>query len=88
MYLPRSEGGRGLISIKDCLNDERENLALYALGSNEKLVIVAMAELNLKKFIKVQNRQEQRKQRLIEWKEKALHRKLLREAESTDDGNR
>ena len=48
LYLPRSEGGRGLVSIEDCLNDERENLALYALGSNEKLVIVATAELNLK----------------------------------------
>ena len=88
MYLPRSEGSRGIVSIEDCLNDERENLALYALGSNEKLIITATGELKLKKFINVQNRQESRKQRLIEWKEKALHGQFLREIKSTDDGNR
>ena len=26
LYLPRSEGSRGLVSIEDCVNDERENL--------------------------------------------------------------
>ena len=61
LYLPRSEGRRGLVSIEDCVNDDRENLELYALGSNEKLIIVAATELKLKKFINVQNRQERRK---------------------------
>ena len=88
LYLPRSEGGRGLVSLDDCVNDERENLALYALRSNEKLTIAATTELKLEKFINVQNRKERKKQRLIEWKEKALHGQFLREAESTDDGNR
>ena len=88
LYLPRSEGGRGLVSLDDCVNDERENLALYALRSNEKLTIAATAELKLEKFINVQNSKERKKQRLIEWKEKALHGQFLREAESTDDGNR
>ena len=88
LYLPRSEGRRGLVSIEDCVNDDRENLELYALGSNEKLIIAAAAELKLKKFINVQNRQERRKKRLIDWKEKALHGQFLRETESTDDGNR
>ena len=49
-YLPRSEKGRGLVSIDDCVNDKRENLALYALRSNEKLIIAATTELKLKKF--------------------------------------
>ena len=87
-YLPRSEGVRGLVSIDDCVNDERKNLALYVLRCNEKLMIAAKTELKLEKFINVQNRQERRKQRLIEWKEKALHGQLLREIESKDDGNR
>ena len=87
MYLPRSEGGRALVSIGDCVNSERENLALYALRSNEIFIIAATTELKLKKFINVQNRQERRKQHLIEWKEKALHGQFLRETESTDDGN-
>ena len=78
----------GVVSIEDCVSDERENLALYALGRDEKLIIAAKAELKLKKFINVQNRQERRKQRLIEWKEKTLHGQFLRETEITDDGNR
>ena len=36
LYLPRSEGGRGLVNIEECVNDEREKLALYALGSNHR----------------------------------------------------
>ena len=31
LYLTRSEGGNGLVSIEDYVNDERKNLALYAL---------------------------------------------------------
>ena len=36
----------------------------------------------------MQNRQERREQRLIEWKEKALHGQFLRETENTDNRNR
>ena len=66
LYLPRNEGSRGLVSIEDCVNDERGNLELYALRCNEKLMIAATTELKLIKFINVQNRQERRKQRLAE----------------------
>ena len=31
LYLPRTEGGRGFIIIENCVNDEREKLALYML---------------------------------------------------------
>ena len=31
LYLIRSEGGKGLVSIVDYVNDERKNLELYAL---------------------------------------------------------
>ena len=59
LYPPRSEGGRGLVSIEDCVNDERKNWALYGPRSNEEL-IAATTELELKEFINVQNRQERR----------------------------
>ena len=26
LYLPRSEGGSGVVSIENCVNDERKNL--------------------------------------------------------------
>ena len=88
VVVPRTERSRGLISIEDCANDEREYLALYVLKSNEELIIAATTELKLKRFINVQNRQERKKQRLTEWKEKALHGQFLRETESTEGGNR
>ena len=80
-YLPRSEGDRVAVSMEDYVDNERENLALYALRSNEKLIIAATTELKLEKFINVQNRLERRKQRLIEWKKKTLHGQFLRETE-------
>ena len=46
LYLPRSEGGRGLISIEDCISDERKSLALSTLGSKENLINTAIAELS------------------------------------------
>ena len=48
---PRREGGSGVVSIADCVNGRRLNLALYALRSNE-VIIAATAELKLKKVIK------------------------------------
>ena len=73
LYLPKSEGGRELVSIENCENDERKNLVLYALRSNEKLIIAATKELKPKKFINVQNRHERGKQHLTEWKKNAVH---------------
>ena len=74
--------------IEDCVNEERKNVALYGRRSNKKLIIASTTELELKDFINVENRQERRKHRLIEWKEKALHGQFLSKTKNTDDGNR
>ena len=47
MVAPRDEGGSGVVSIEDCVNGGRKNLALYAVRSNE-VTIAATAELKLK----------------------------------------
>lgn len=65
LYLPRSEGGRGLVSTEDRFNHERENVALYALWSNEKLIIAVTTERKHKKYINLQNRKGRKKQRLF-----------------------
>ena len=88
LYLTRSKGGRGLVSIEDCVSDKRKSLALYALGSDENLINAATPELNLKNFINIPSRQEKKKQCLVEWEEKAPHGQFLRETEGTDDGDR
>ena len=43
--------GSGVVSIEDCVTGGRQNLALYALRSNE-VIITATAELKLKMVIK------------------------------------
>ena len=43
--------GSGVVNIEDCVNGGRQNLALYALRSNE-VIITAMAELKLKMVLK------------------------------------
>ena len=88
LHLTKNEGGRGLVSRDDCVINERKSLAIYALGSNQNLINAATAELKLKKFINIQDRQEGRKERLVKWKERALHVLFLRETESIDYGNR
>ena len=35
LYIPRMEGGRGLLSIADCVETEEQNLSLYLNQSEE-----------------------------------------------------
>ena len=51
LYIPRMDGGRGLVSVEDCVEEEKCNLAKYATHSKEALVKTAAAELNLEKYI-------------------------------------
>ena len=44
MVVPGREGGSGVVSLEDCVNGGRQNLALYALRSNEVIVTIT-AEL-------------------------------------------
>ena len=44
LYIPRKEGGRGLISIKDCVELAIRGLEVYVHGSEERLIQVARAD--------------------------------------------
>ena len=37
LYLPRKEGGRGIISVEDCVKMEEKNLVKYVINSKERL---------------------------------------------------
>ena len=41
LYIPRKEGGRGLISIKDCVELAIRGLEVYVHGSEERLIQAA-----------------------------------------------
>ena len=38
LYVKRRDGGRGLISIEDCVRSEENNLGLYVRDSEENLL--------------------------------------------------
>ena len=41
IYIPRKEGGRGLISIEDCVELAIRSLEMYVHGSEERLIQAA-----------------------------------------------
>ena len=38
LYIPRAQVGRGLLSVKDCVELERSNLFDYAANNSERLL--------------------------------------------------
>ena len=47
LYIPRSDRGRCLLIVEDCVREKKCSLAKYATQSKEALVKIAAAELNL-----------------------------------------
>ena len=45
LYISKARGGRGLLSVKDCVELERSNLFAYATKNNERLLKAAAEEL-------------------------------------------
>ena len=88
LYLPRAQGGRGLVSVKDCIELERSNLFDYAASNNERLLKAATEELQLRTNIVGKNKEERENERQAAWKEKALHGQFLRETEGMQDQRR
>ena len=83
LYNPTMEGGRGLLSVVDCVETEEQNLSLYLDQSEEKLLRLSKSERILSQYegpistAKKQKKEERQKQ----WKEKQLHGKFTRETE-------
>ena len=83
LYLKRSDGGRGLISVEDCVRMEEANLARY-IGESDEWMLKEVAEMGL--VSGVETGEEYRKRRERERKEelrgKSLHGKYFREVEA------
>ena len=87
LYLPRAQGGRGLLSVEDCVELERSNLFDYAANNNKRLLKAATEELQLRTNIDGKN-EERKNERHAAWKEKALHGQFLRKKEGMQDQRR
>ena len=88
LNLPRAQGGRALLSVKDCIELERSNLFDYAASNNEKLLKAATEELQLRTNIDGKNKEERDNERQAAWKEKTLHGQFPREGEGIEDQRR
>ena len=79
LYIPRKEGGRGLISIEDCVELAVRGLELYVHGSEERLIQAARGDkIDGLEAASVLKRSKNEK-RLKDWEEKVLHGQYFRQ---------
>ena len=77
LYIPRKEGGRGLISIEDCVELAIRGLEVYVHGSEERLIQTARGDkIDDLEAVSVLKRPKKEK-RLEDWEEKILHGQYL-----------
>ena len=51
LCIPPNEGGRGLISVKGCVDDENRSIARHAVETTDWLVTTAAEELNFVSYV-------------------------------------
>ena len=79
LYIPRKEGGRGLISIKDCVELAIRGLEVYVHGREERLIQAARGDkidgLEGASALK----RSKKEKRSEDWEKKVLHGQYLRQ---------
>ena len=71
LYLMRKEGGRGMISVEDCVRMEEKNLTKYMIQSKEKLFGVISEGMELKESSK-----EYKKRVIVKRKDKLMKKQV------------
>ena len=81
LYLPRREGGRGLISVEDAINTEEININVYISQSRERMLKAAWKR-KLKNVDEIQTPKEykerMKRERTEDWSGKQLHGQFKR----------
>ena len=79
LYILRKEGGRGLVSIEDCVELAIRGLEVYVHGSEGRLIQAARADkidgLEAASVLKISKKEK----RLEDWEEKVIHGQYLRQ---------
>ena len=77
-YIPRKDGGRGLIAFKDCVEFAVRGLEVYVHGNEERLLQGTRG--NREDGLKAASifKKVKKEKRLQDWEEKALHSQYLR----------
>ena len=80
LYIPRKEGGRGLISIEDCVELAIRGLEVYVHESEERFIQAARGDkIDGLEAASVLRRSKKEK-KLEDWEEKVLHGQYLRQS--------
>ena len=82
LYLPRKDGGRGLLGVEDTVHIATASLQRYVRKSTEKL-LSSLATIEGDEVIEPDSdlKQQKRMERKESWKEKALHGQFLRQTD-------
>ena len=82
LYLSRKEGGRGLISIEECVKKETKSLHDYANESEEWMILAAMKEKVLYEEETAKDyHQRIQEEKTENWKGKPLHGEFMRQVD-------
>ena len=79
LYIPRKEGGRGLISIEDCVELAMKGLEVYVSRSEERLIQAARGDKIVGLEAASVLKRSKKEKRLEDWEEKVLHAQYLRQ---------
>ena len=86
LYIPRNEGGRGLVCIEDCVELAIRGLEAYINGSEERLIRAARGDkIDGLEAVDVLKRSKKEKS-LEDWEENVLHGHYLRQLKEVRSG--
>ena len=71
-YVPRKDGGRGLISVEDCVNQAKMSLECYVQTSEEELLKAVRRDGDEDRQIAASFKARRKTKNIQEWKEKPL----------------
>ena len=81
LYVPRKEGGRGLISLEDCVNQAGILLETYVQSSDEKILKAVRRKGVEKQETAASFKQRRRTENTQGWKEMPLCGQFARQSE-------
>ena len=79
LHIPKKEGGRGLISIKDCVKLAIRGLEVFVHGCEERLIQAAKGDKRDGLAAASVLKRSKSEKRLEDWKERVLYGQYLRQ---------
>ena len=85
LYIKRCDGGRGLISVMDCVREEEHGLYDYVSGSDEWMLKAVMESLPTQEESKREFKSRVAEERKVRLSEKRIHGKFFRDVSEVAD---